>query len=217
MQIPVGHYTQLLLPFSREAVGVGSIFIIDPLYTLPLVVGVLAVAWRRKPMAWNTAGLLVSTAYLAWGVLAQQIVTERVRQALAPAGIAADAQLLVTPRPFNTLFWRVVVLEPERSHEARMSVFGGSGVPEFKTVYRRADLLQALQDHRGVARLTEFADGFVRIEEQADGRLLLTDLRMGQEPVHFFRFDIGTMDEAAGPNPPIARKLDYWGDRLKDR
>ena len=55
--------TQLALPFSNYPFGVGSIFIIDPLYTLPLVVGVcLALAWvRRRPVgalranAWGLA------------------------------------------------------------------------------------------------------------------------------------------------------------------
>ena len=32
--------TQLLQPFTDEAFGVGSMFIIDPLYTLPLLAGV---------------------------------------------------------------------------------------------------------------------------------------------------------------------------------
>ena len=36
--------TQILLPFSDYPVGWSTLFIIDPLYTLPLVVGVVA-AW----------------------------------------------------------------------------------------------------------------------------------------------------------------------------
>ena len=61
--------TQLLLPFTNHPYGVGSVFIIDPAYTLPLVVGVVA-ALRMKDAArglrWNAVGLVLSTAYLAW-------------------------------------------------------------------------------------------------------------------------------------------------------
>ena len=40
--------TQLALPFSNHPFGVGSIFIIDPLYTVPLLVGAgVALASRR--------------------------------------------------------------------------------------------------------------------------------------------------------------------------
>ena len=39
--------TQLLLPFTDHPFGVGSLFIIDPLHTVPLLVGaVLALSWR---------------------------------------------------------------------------------------------------------------------------------------------------------------------------
>ena len=43
--------TQVLLPFSDYPVGVGSVFIIDPLYTVPLIAGIvgLAVAAQSRP------------------------------------------------------------------------------------------------------------------------------------------------------------------------
>ena len=65
--------TQLALPFSDHPFGVGSVFIIDPLYTVPLLVGAIwAVAARGSPrgLRANTIGLVLSTAYLAWGVAA---------------------------------------------------------------------------------------------------------------------------------------------------
>ena len=57
--------TQLLLPFTDQAYGVGSVFIIDPLYTLPLLLGT---GWAlTKPggtsgLRANVAGLVLSTA-----------------------------------------------------------------------------------------------------------------------------------------------------------
>jgi inner membrane protein len=69
--------TQLLQPFSDYPFAVGSVFIIDLAYTLPLIVGVVA-ALRLKSargLAWNTAGLVLSTLYLGWSVGAQQHVT----------------------------------------------------------------------------------------------------------------------------------------------
>ena len=68
--------TQLLLPFSDYPVGVGSVFIIDPLYTLPLIVGILGWLWLRhrdpaRAQRWNATGLALSTLYLGWTVAAQ--------------------------------------------------------------------------------------------------------------------------------------------------
>jgi len=56
------------LPFSDHPFGVGSIFIIDPLYTLPLLIGLGVAVRARRPShrAWNLAGLFVSSAGLVW-------------------------------------------------------------------------------------------------------------------------------------------------------
>lgn len=98
--------TQLLQPFSNHPFAVGSVFIIDPFYTLPLLLGVLvAVLWSStKGMRWNAAMLALSTAYLGWSVLAQQHVRGVLEASLRHNGMAAS-QMLVTPAPFSTVLW----------------------------------------------------------------------------------------------------------------
>ena len=92
--------TQILRPFTDFPYAVGSIFIIDPLYTLPLLIGIgAALALRNeRGWRWNVAGLVVSTLYLGWSVFAQAQVT-----AIAQASLRADGRkierLLVTPTP----------------------------------------------------------------------------------------------------------------------
>jgi inner membrane protein len=107
--------TQLLMPFTDRPFGIGSVFIIDPAYTLPLVAGVVA-AWRMKDRArglrWNAAALVLSTLYLGWSVFAQQHVERIARASLQDQGIAAQG-LLVTPAPFNTVLWRLVATTPD--------------------------------------------------------------------------------------------------------
>jgi inner membrane protein len=45
--------TQLWLPFYTEAVGLGSVFIIDPLYTLPLLLSLFASLITKKAWLWQ--------------------------------------------------------------------------------------------------------------------------------------------------------------------
>src|SRR5690606_4621629 len=68
--------TQLLLPFSNHPFAVGSVFIIDPLYTLPLLLGVVVAlaAGPRVGTSAVTLGLALSSAYLMWSVLVQEHV-----------------------------------------------------------------------------------------------------------------------------------------------
>ncbi len=72
--------TQVLQPFTDEAYGVGSIFIIDPLYTLPLLVGLVWALIARPGLRANQWALVGSCGYLAWSVLAQAWVLQHARQ-----------------------------------------------------------------------------------------------------------------------------------------
>src|SRR5690606_38827197 len=103
--------TRLALPFDDRPFGIGSVFIIDPAYTVPLLAGVVAALAMRgaRGRRRNAAGLAVSTLYLAFSVAAQQHVHGVVDASLqardgAPPSVS---RVLVTPTPFNTLLWRV--------------------------------------------------------------------------------------------------------------
>jgi len=168
--------TQLLLPFSDYPVGVGSVFIIDPLYTVPLIVGVIAALWlrRRDParaMRWNATGLALSTLYLGWGVAAQSHVEGVVHRTIAATPLA-DARALVTPTPFNTLLWRVVVMDDGGYHEGYYSLFDES--PQVRLTRHASDtqLLAPLRDDWAVRRLAWFSKGFYGVSEApADARV----------------------------------------------
>ncbi len=185
--------TQLLQPFSSHPFGVGSVFIIDPLYTLPLVVGVVAALWRAagKGLRWNVAGLALSTLYLGWSVFAQQHVERLAQASLAASGIQEQG-LLVTPAPFNTVLWRLVAVTPTHYHEAYRSLLDGNAPITWRTHVRGAELIAAHASNPHVERVARFSHGFFSLHDQG-GRLAVTDLRMGQEPYYTFRFDVGPL------------------------
>ncbi len=106
--------TQLALPFSNHPFAVGSVSIIDPLYTLPLLVGAgWALASRgsaRGPARPTWPGWCSAPPTWAGAFAAQQQVERIARASLAAQGIAAE-RVLVTPTVFNSLLWRVVVVD----------------------------------------------------------------------------------------------------------
>jgi inner membrane protein len=167
--------TQLLLPFSDYPVGIGSIFIIDPMYTLPLVIGVLGALWmrRRDPrraLRWNAVGLAVSSAYLVWTVAAQAHVEGVVHRSLA-AGPISDGRVLVTPSPFNSLLWRIVVMDDESYHEGYRSLLDRGDAVALARHRSEARLLAPLQHDWAVRRLAWFSKGFYGVRRTgADDR-----------------------------------------------
>ncbi len=194
--------TQLLVPFSDHPFGVGSIFIIDPLYTVPLLVGLIAVLAGAR-LRWNAAGLALSCAYLAWSALAQHWVRTDALAQLRTQGIAHE-QLLVTPAPFNTLLWRVVAMTPDGYHEGFRSLLDGSRPMVFDRFERRADLRAALAGHPPLERIAWFSRGFWKMSGR-DGQVVISDLRMGQEPFYVFAFGVGRKASPIEPvTPPVA-------------
>jgi inner membrane protein len=192
--------TQLALPFTNFPFAVGSVFIIDPLYTLPLLLGTgwaLATARAAKqaqrwPYRANAIGLALSCIYLAWGVVAQQQAKGVATQALADQGINAQ-QVLVIPAPFNTLLWRVVAVSGEHYYEGFYSLLDSRQPNQPRISFARFErgnaLAAELAGNLGVQRIQAFSQGFYKLHE-AQGRVIITDLRMGQEPNYSFSFAV---------------------------
>jgi inner membrane protein len=195
--------TQLFLPFTDEALGLGSLFIIDPLYSLPLMAGVVW-ALRGSLAGWraNTWGLAWSCGYIAWSVVAQQHVLQHAHTSLRAAGLPTE-QVFVTPAPFNTALWRVVAVDGDHLHEGFYALLDGGRPIRFDAFERGTPLLMQNADNPQVQRLQRFTDGFLSLRQDASGDLWISDWRMGQYPNFVFTFNIGA-PLVAGQTPPVA-------------
>lgn len=180
--------TQLWQPFSDEPLGLGSMFIIDPVYTLPLLFGVITALSLRSAngLRWNAIGLAVSCVYLAWSAAAQQYVLGVARDALARQGISYH-RMMATPTPLNTVLWRVVAMRDSGYVEGFYSLLDRERTIAFDQFTHDAALFTDTRSMWAVNRMAWFTDGFFRMKVR-DGRATLADLRMGQEPNYVFEF-----------------------------
>ena len=183
--------TQLFWPLTVPPTSWATLFIIDPLYTLPLLVGVLVATFNRKVS--GTAlriGLVVSTLYVGWSWAAQAIVTRNVDNALASMQLQ-DAPVFMTPTPFNTLLWRVVVMTDDGHIEGFDSLLVDEGTMRLTAYPSDTAAMQQAGDLWAVERLRWFAQDFVKARVE-DDRLIISDLRMGQEPFYVFSHVVAT-------------------------
>ena len=196
--------TQLLWPLESPPVMWATLFIIDPLFTLPMLVAVIiTAAWPARRGSVARAALLLSTLYLGWSWMAQSIVARHTADALAERGLSG-APVFITPTPFNTLLWRIVVLTEDGYLEGFDSLLVDNGPIDFAAYTSDRQLLLEADTVRAVSRLRWFSRDFVKAGI-VDDRLLITDLRMGQEPVYVFTHVV-----AARGNPhwePISTEL----------
>jgi len=200
--------TQIFWPFVTTPVGWSTVFIIDPLYTVPLLVGLVAIlAWRGEPekaRRLNRAGLMLSTLYLGWSVAAKLEVERVARDQLAQMNLAA-APLLSTPAPFNTLLWRLVVMTDDGYLEGYRSLLDGAEPIAFTAHASDPELLDAVADDWAVERLRWFTRGFYRVRAVGDG-VVISDLRMGLEPHYVFNFRVAALGNPP-PRPVVPEQL----------
>jgi len=191
--------TQIWWPLPVAPAMWSSLFIIDPLFTLPLVVGCACAAWwgpRPRAKTALVASLAISGAYVGWSLVAKAMVERAARPALVAMGLG-DAPHFSVPMPFNTLLWRVVAMTPDGFVEGERSLVADRGPMTFHRYPSDTPSLDAVRDQPDVARLLWFSHHFMKAEVR-DDRLVLSDLRMGAEPDYTFRFAVA---ERAGDAP----------------
>lgn len=193
--------TQLLWPLATPPVMWSTIFIIDPLYTLPLLVSCLWVLLAPQSPRVRVAlmtGLGFSSAYLGWSWVAKSVVDHQAEVALQQQGVDGiqGARLYSSPAPFNTLVWRVVALSADGQDyfEGYYSFLQPSVAVNLERFERNAPLLDASSHLWATSRLRWFASDFVKATA-IDDRLVIADLRMGFEPYYIFQHEVAKSEE----------------------
>jgi len=186
--------TQLFWPFPAKPIAWGSIFIIDPLYTLPLIIG-LVVGYRNRKVVRRAVliGVLVSSAYLGFTLLVQQHVRFIGVQSLQDQQLGSGS-VLVAPLPFSVL-WRVVSVDGEHYHEGFYSLLDQHKHIRFASFESNRHVIEEQIVHWPISRLDWFANGMISASRKGD-ELIINDLRMGVEASYVFRFLVGRWNDS---------------------
>lgn len=185
--------TQLFWPLNTPPIMWSTLFIIDPLYTLPLLFGVIVTlirpnkSWVTKTLA---AGLIISTMYVTWAWTAKYIVEKYSIQTLQTTN---TTQIFSTPTPFNTFLWRIVVLQDDNYLEGYYSVFDSHPKIDFQSYPKNTALLEQAGDIWAVQQLNWFSHGFIKAT-LIQNTLAISDLRMGFEGAYVFTHIVAKKD-----------------------
>ena len=199
--------TQIFLPFSVLPVGWSTIFIIDPAFSVPVILGVLAalVLSRERGLGHrlNHAGLAIGVAWLALTLVIKAHV-DRVAGDSLPAGVT---RYLTTPSPFNAVLWRVVAMTGEgRYLEGYYSLLDSEPRVSFASRPAGHERLEPLRNAAAVARLIWFSRGFFSGRELGSGEIVISGLRMGFDERLVFSFVVGRREGEAIEPAPVRRR-----------
>jgi inner membrane protein len=174
--------TQLFWPFSNYGVAFYNIFVIDPLYTLPFLVCVVAVAFydrtNPKRQRWNNVGLIISSLYILFSFAAQAYAKNAFEASLQQQGIAYQSQI-VKATPLNTLLWSATAETDEGFYTGFYSILDKDKDISYSFEPRNARLLEPYLGNPKMERLLDITKGYHAVES-ADKGILINDLRFGQ-------------------------------------
>lgn len=184
--------TQLFWPFSNHGVAFYNIFVIDPLYTIPFLAFVVAVAFYPKESVkrrgLNYAGLVISSAYLVFSFAAKAAANKAFEESMQAQGIAYTSYIS-KPTPLNTILWTVTAETEKGFYTGFYSLLDRNKDIDFRFEPRQESLVIPYRGDEKLERLLDITTGYYVVSEAAKG-IHISDLRFGQ-------FD-GWREEGAG-------------------
>ncbi|MCH2199112.1 MAG: metal-dependent hydrolase [Flavobacteriales bacterium] len=175
--------TQVFWPIDQR-VAWHTVFVADPLYTVPLLLTVLAVLFirRTKPARQmvNWIGISVSTAYLAVTVVNKSIANEAFEEAFSAQDVQVE-YFESRPTPLNSILWQVTAKVEGGYVAGFYSLLDEKPPSEMELIYIKRDdeLLEPFRASEKIERLIFLSQGYYDAQITENG-LQFIDLRFGQ-------------------------------------
>ncbi len=175
--------TQLFQPFSNYPVAFNSIFIIDLIYTLPFIFGILIILFMdRKSIKRryiNTSILIFTTFYLLLGVFSK-INANSVFEENFEKYNQEVIKSFSSPSPLNIIFWNnIFIAENDTAYVSVYSHLDDNKNIEFEKIPRNSHLIKSNMNDYTIQKLLWFSRGLYTIIEE-NNEFYFIDLRFGR-------------------------------------
>lgn len=176
--------TQVFEPFSDQRVTLNNMSIIDPLFTLPMVVGVIWALFKQKESQSRSRIVTITTSWIVFYTLLSftflGIAQRQFERQLSAAGITADASFTSCTLG-NIFLWRTLARDPENYYVSYWSVFDSSDrLVEIDTIKRTPELVAPYRDSEAFKMLDWFSQGWWKVAADGEDGVILVDMRFGE-------------------------------------
>ena len=176
--------TEFLWPYPVR-ITFNSVFVIDPLYTLPFMALLIwALFLNRESLVrrkLNWIGIGYSTAYLLWGVVVKLTILSNSDFYFArdKSGNSPTTQM-VTPMPLTSFYWLMLAEDDENFYIGYKSLFYPFDAHEVDTIPKNQEPLAQLKwNGKSYSKQLEFISNGLYTTEKKGNELRFYDLRFG--------------------------------------
>lgn len=182
LDIFTNYGTQFFWPFDLR-VTFNSVFVIDPLYTVPFGILLLIALFLKRESKLrsrlNYAGIIYSTFYLLWCSSVKLVILNKADDYFSKAGIHGKNNL-VTPMPFTSFYWMMITEDSETFYVGYKSLFYDFKPEDIDIVEKKRGILDSLR-WKGTDqsdKLRFISNGYYALEDFGD-TVAFYDLRFG--------------------------------------
>ncbi len=174
--------TQLFYPFTNYGVSFKSIFVVDPIYTLPFLICLVIAACIKRTMPkrafWNWLGIALSSTYLLLTVCNKFYINSVFEAELARQGLSFK-KYETKPTPLNNLLWNCTAESDSAYYSGYYSLLDESPSIVFHRFPKNHYLLTPHWQEEKLQQLLEVTEGYYTVEKMDNG-FVINDLRFGQ-------------------------------------
>lgn len=197
--------TQLFWPFSTVRVAWNNVSVIDPLFTIPLII-FLVLALIKRSRVISIIAVIHAVAYLGLGLVQNQRA-ESLALELAQTRGHQPINLGVKPSMANIITWKSVYEHEGRYYVDAIRVFGshriieGTSVEKLDLARDFAWLDMSSQQAKDVERFRWFSNQHLAIDPYNENRII--DLRYSLIPNQVTGMWGITLDQSAAPDQHV--------------
>jgi len=182
LDIFTNYGTEFLWPFSLR-ITFNTVFVIDPLYTVPFMITLLVALFMKrdnpKRKKWNMFGIYYSSAYLLWGVVVKLFILSNATTYFAENGMKTSNPM-VTPMPLTSFYWMVLTEDEKNYYVGYKSIFYEFDPTQIDTIQKDKTSLYKLRwKGKNYAKQLDFISNGYYTTVQTKDSMYFYDLRFG--------------------------------------
>lgn len=173
--------TRLLYPLNKSYFALDNVFVIDPLYTIWLLIGcttLLVINKKNKHrctiLKWS---LIISTSYLFFGLFVNLYVKNHFKNELNRQNITYE-KLKIVPTPFNTILWQGIVKTEEGIYFSDYSLLDSQKNLRFHYEKNDNAFLEEKKKVKELEPFFNFTEGF-ELARKEDDKVMVYGTKFG--------------------------------------